>query len=94
MKVLNLCIIVLFLYGCAAEQVVYVDRIVHVPEIVMEQCPTPPTVLPLETTPLDRLHLESSFNDVAKAYVKTVEIQEIKIEQYKEALDAVTDESE
>jgi PBP1b-binding outer membrane lipoprotein LpoB len=87
-------VIVLMLSGCATQEPIYVDRIVKVPEIVMEQCTPPPVVVPLRHIPLDSLNSESKHAEIARAYVKTVEIQKIKILQYKEALDAVTDESE
>ena len=87
-------VVALLLSGCAAEpRIVYKDRIVEVPKIVMEQCPPAPNVAGLTTTPLDTLHSESKNVEIARAYVKTVEIQDNKLGQYKEALDAVTDES-
>lgn len=86
-------VLLLLLSGCAAnEKIIYVDRIVEVPKIIMEQCTPPPIVVPLRQTPLDTLHLESKNQEIAKAYVKTVEVQKNKIEQYKEALDAVNNE--
>lgn len=95
MKVLLIAIATgLMLTSCATERIVYVDREVLVPEIVMEQCPPPPIVVPLARTPLDALTETSKNTDVARAYVKTVELCENKLEQYKKALDAVTDESE
>lgn len=93
MKILVVMLCIL-LSGCAAnEKIVYVDRIKYVPEIVLEQCPPAPKVAPITTTPLDTLHRESKNQEIARAYVKTVEIQENKLDQYKEALDALEDES-
>lgn len=77
---------------CTTPDPIYVDRIVKVPEIVMEQCPAPPQVPPLINTPLDFLHAESKDSEIARAYVKTVEIQDIKILQYKAALDVLNED--
>ena len=88
-------LLAIMLSSCAVEpKIVYKDRIVEVPKIVLEECPPVPVVNPLTSTPLDELHLESKDAEIARAYVKTVEIQDNKLDQYKEALDALEDESE
>jgi len=78
---------VLILAGCCTDpKIIYKDRIVEVPKIIMEECPKAPVVPPLLSTPLKTLNVESSNEDIAKAYVKTVEIQDIKLIQYGAAL--------
>ena len=85
-------LVAILLTGCCTPEIIYKDRIVYVPKIVMEKCPSPPVVPPLLQNPLDSLHTESSNGDIAKAYVKTVEIQDIKIIQYKDALSVCNNE--
>lgn len=91
MKTLVLILSLFLITGCATRTI-YVDRIVKVPEIVLEQCPLPAEVQAFGVTPIQELTKESKPDDVAKAYVRTVNLQSIKITEYKTALDAVNNE--
>ena len=74
------------LTGCAAQEVVYVDRIVEVPKIVMEARPELPEVVKLTDLPIYHLTVTSTPDEVARAYYATVEILKNKIDQYEEVM--------
>jgi len=79
----------LLLAGCA-PQIVYKDRIVEVPTIIMEKCPNLPIIADLVFS-TDSLTDKSSNQDIARAYAKDVEACHIKVEQYKAALKVQND---
>lgn len=80
----------LLLGGCCETRTIYVDRDVEVPVVIMEECPPMPIVPDMQFA-TDRLNMDSSNPDIARAYVKTVETCKIKVEQYKEALEVSND---
>lgn len=74
------------LTGCAAQEIVYVDRIVEVPQIIMEPRPELPEVIKLTDLPIYHLTKDSTPEEVARAYYATVEILKSKIKQYEEVM--------
>ena len=94
MKILALVLALTVAGCCAPQKIVYEDRIVTVPEIVLEKCPEPPVVVPFRDFPTDSLHANSRHTEIARAYVKSVELCKIKLKQYETALDSLADEPE
>ena len=88
MKILFGILLSMLLISCASDpEIVYVDRLVEVPVVLAKECPKLPEVTPINIMPVDNLRSNSTNQEVAKAYVKTVTICKSKLKQYREALE-------
>lgn len=87
-KLIYIPIITMMLISCNKSNIVYKDRIVEVPIVVIEAYQRPPKINDLDNLPIDMLS-ESDKNNhekISEAFAISVQMLKGKITEYKAAI--------
>lgn len=84
-KILIICFCIAIFVSCKTR-IVYKDRVVEVPVVVIEPYERPPVIEEITELPIDKITHNDSVQQKAGAIEQTIQLLKNKMNQYKDAL--------